>query len=316
MKTTLSLRQTLLATFGLTFLAAPTLADGLDKSLVPADSRIVAHLDIDALKATRVFREIRERSGGEFDENLDEMREELGVDPLEIFHSITVVSPTIKEESGALIVRGTRAIDDLLARLQQEEGYRSISSSGLSLHTWGGESEYDDSPIAYIHTPRGSDERIVVLSNRADMVVNAVRVLKGDAPNLSRADRPALKANPKPGTVVYAEIAERLEGVPDFEPISKVARMMRSLQVQIGENRGMLFLNAMLETESGEAAAKIGDIVSGAKALVSLAAGGEVPMILQDLLDALQVNVSGTFVTIDLSYDSATLIEELDALDD
>ncbi len=287
------LRSSWGAAFGLALLGAPALADGLDRSHVPADARAVVHIDLDALQKTHVFQEFRKRAGAEFDAQIEEARQELGVDPLKVFHSVTVVSPTVQEGSGTVIVRGSRAIDDLLARFQQEDEYSQIAVDGLTLHSWGGGGYSDDwnGPVAYVHSVPGSDERVIVLSNRAPLVVQTVHVLQGKAPSLKRADQPALKANPKPGTIAYVEVAERLDGMANFEPVSRVAKMMRAFQLQVGENNGRLFLSAILETANGADATKIGDIVTGAKALVSLATGGEVPLLAQDLLDALKSKI-------------------------
>ena len=305
-----------LALTGLLVLSAPALSQGYDPASLPAGIRWVAHLDVQALQKTVLFEEIRRAAGPDFEREfeLDELGLELDINPLEDIKSVTVFGSTTSEEKAAVMLRTSSKIDAIIDRLQEEEDYRSFQIDGYRVHSWEG----DEDALAYVHTPRRSEDRTVVISNDEDLLLSTVRVLDGRGRSLADARDPALRNKPSRGAFAFVDVAEGLSAFADVEQISSVAKMMRSFSLEVGENRGRFFLRGTLETRNGEDAQRIADIVNGAKALIPLLAGGfdELPMIVTDLIDGLQVSASGTYVTLEFSYDSRRLIDELKALEE
>ena len=293
-------------------------ANELRREYVAADAGMVFHLDADALKTTTLWRFAMDEAGPfgvqhELDE-LEEFKAEFGLDPLTDVKSVTVYGSSLEQDPSAVLIRVSERLDDALAVLKMQDGYRTIREGGFELHTFA---DGGDDVVAFIQELRGGD-RLVVLSESVEQTIRAARVVRGDAASLADDAGAALRAKPAPGSFLYVEVAGGLPGMHEFEPASQVFGLAQGIQFDVGEAGGSLFIHAALATGSNENAMDVADMVDGLLALARIALRAEdwAPREATNLLRALRVNARGNMVTIDFEYDVRALLETLKSLDE
>ena len=85
----------------------------------------------------------------------------------------------------------------------------------------------------------------------------------------------------------------------EIEPVSAVAKLAKTMALDVGEVRGELFAHVALDTRKPEDAQRIQQVLQGAVALVALMGDeehAETRTRLQHLLEALHLSVSNTRV--------------------
>jgi hypothetical protein len=296
-------------------LAGSAFGGELDKARVSAEARWVAHFDFAAFQKTTLFTEVMKESMLE-DFDIEEVKSELGIDPLKVVKSATLYGTGADPEDAVAIIVGTSEIDVLMAMLQGQDNYRSIQEGNLALHGWEENGEVDG--LWYVHqTPNGGD-RVIALSDDRANLMHAARVLRGELPNLSRASNPKFTASPRAGSYLFVAASD-LSGLSGVEPISAVAGMADRITVDIGEHEGRLYARVAIDTTDADDAANISSVVKGGIALLQIAAGasGEgVPPAARNLIQALKVQDRGTEVLLEFEYDTSRLIQEVKSLEE
>lgn len=296
----------------LALLASGALGGELNPEHVPADTRLLAHLDVEAIARSRVFQLIRKDGGVSFD--LDEIHQELGLDPFEDIRSITLYNTTDSTEGLIGLIAVNESIDAALERLQSEKGYRTVSAEGIELHVYAdGDEEW------YGYVERGGRDNLLLIGDELRPLLEAIWVVKGRSPSLADSpDGPAL--GPGLGSVLYLRAKAAIADLAGIEPASRIARLARSFTFDVGEHRGTLFADLTLETSSTDNALQIHDVLQGAIALVRIAGGmdGESRSsgTVRRLLGALDLQRSGNDVSVHFRYDTEVLVEELQGLDE
>jgi hypothetical protein len=301
-------------------LAPAVRADGLHKDRVPSAARWVVHLDIEALRKSRLYDVVREESTKDGSEGLDaglaHIRAFAGLDPTVDLKSITLYC-TVKSEKGCVaLLSGNGNVDGALQKLQTMEHYRTTVIGSYALHTWGGD---HDTWYAYANRTEGSDERLLVASQDTDQLVHAIALLQGGGETIASAPRAPFLALPSAGSILYAAAGESLNELGEIEPMSAVAKLARTVVLDVGEDRDGLFAHAALDTRKPEDAQRIQQVLQGAVALVALVGDEqhtEARAKLQHIVDAVHLTVSDTRVDADFRYDVKTLIEDLKSLKD
>jgi hypothetical protein len=307
------MKRLLLAATCLTLVAPASLAGGFDKRLISAEADWVAHLDVEALLTSSLFQSILSLEGElDFENNSEylELKAELGVDPLKVAKSLTLYGSEESPDEAIAILWATAEFDRVLERLKQEGDYRSFSDNGLAMHGWdeGG----GDGGAFHVYTT-SEGERLVVFAEDTDDIAAAVQVLTGGSPSLAQASEPKLKANPTVGSLLFVEAAGGLSALSGLDTLSTVAEMASGLMLEIGESRSRINLRLAVETESGEDARGITQIINGARALAAFA-GGDMPQSVHELINAVRVQSRGTQVLIEFSYDTEQLMRDFEEL--
>ena len=304
----------------LVLLAPPVAADALKKDRIPAGARWLAHLDVEAMRGSRMFALVREESAkdgsDEMEEGLVEIRAFAGLDPTQDFQSVTLYSASRSEEGCVALLAGDSKIDSALENLKALENYRTTPAQGYTLHTWGDDG---DTWYAYVHRAEGSEERVVVASQDTAEVVRAISVLERRGESLAQAAGPMIRAAPAVGSILFAAAGEGLDELGEIEPVSAVAKLAKAIVLDVGEARGALNARVSIDTRTPEDAQRIHQVLQGAVALVGLAGGDgqdEAGAKLQRLVEGLRFSVSNTRVDAVFRYDLEELLEDLRSLDE
>lgn len=294
-----------LALCGLALLAAPTLADGFDASVVPAGAGRLIHLDVSGLQRSGLWKHLEKSGLTEAFDDLEEVKEEFGIHPLEDIRSITLYDTGKELEHQTAVLVMNAKVDGALDRLTQVEGYRAVVAGGLTVHSWddGGETKY-----AYVHE-RGHDQRAVLLSDSSDRLLEGLRVMLGDAPSMA-SGRSKIMARPQPNTFLFAAMSGGFGDIGLHNKTSVLLGNAESALVELGADDENLFISAALVTETVDEATHLIELMRGARALARLVGGDEVPAELLDLLDAVHFNQRENEVRVDIVIEF-DLIEEL-----
>lgn len=305
------------ALLGLFCLAPATHADVLNREWVPAASAWVAHVNFEAFHTTAFGRALaRFTQSDEFDidgMSYQEFEGEWGFDPLEDLRSVTVFDAHGDMEEAAILVVASPRVDNLFERLRREHPSERIDADGLALEAWG-----DGGDRVLVHRLSLSNgDRLLVLSPNRQQVTAAVRVLRGDEPNMLSVPESAAIQRPTPGSFVYVTATGGFEKLGDFEPASQLAEMARSFMFELGESSGRAFARLSVEARSGEQADNLAAVINGARGFMALAVGQEdIPDEVRQMINSLRVNTQGTNVMLELDFDANRLVEMVHELAD
>jgi hypothetical protein len=301
-------------------LLAPTaVAGGLQKSRVPDGARWLVHLDVEAMKRSKLYEVVHEASGesgtNEMDEGLEHVRMFAGLDPTMDFQSVTLFCSGATPETCVAVFSGNAKIDTALEKLRTLATYHTTPVGNRALHTWG---DGHETWFAWVKRTEGSDERVVVASQDEDEVVREIGLREGNGETLASASRPSIVARPSSGSILFAAAGENLRELGDVHPVSAVAKLAQAIEVDVGEDHGDLRVHVGLDAHTAEDAQRIHQVLQGAVALVGLAGveHEEMAAKLQPLVDAIRLGVSNTRVDADFRYGVQALFDSLKSLDD
>jgi hypothetical protein len=305
------MKTLLLATAGWLFLSAAR-ADELKRDRLPADVDFVVHLDIEGFKQTELFRQAM-AEGGEMHvdlEDLAEIREEFGIDPLTDVRAVTLFKVQSEEDPTVVLFSSTDKVDQALELLKGKGGYRAAVSGGVQLHSWGDSDGDDERMFAYVHAPSGA-ERVVVLASNETSAARAARVLRGEEPSHATSGA-LLTLAPTRGSFLYVAAA-KIPGLDEFTPASQVIGLAQGIQLDLAEAGGFLRAHMGVTTASPEDALNVSNIANGLISIAKLA-GAEMGEALE-LLTGLRLNTRGSEVLLDFEFDVERLLEIFAALD-
>jgi hypothetical protein len=277
-------------------LVPASFTDGLERSTLPADVDFVAHVDLETLKTTELWKEFYAvlQADGELEE-LDEFEERFGIDPFTDVRAITLYKMKSEEEPTVALFTTSDKVDEALRRFQKEEGYHRLAEGAIELHSWREEDSSDETVYAYLHTRPGG-ERIVLIASNKESALRGARVLRGEEPSHAVGGAPLLIA-PDKGSFLYVSAAN-IPHLSEFSP-------------------GFLRAHLAVLTQLPEQAAQISDVVRGLVSLGGLALSGE-PMAAPalEILRALRISTRGSEVSVDFEYSVRELIDILRSLDE
>jgi hypothetical protein len=284
--------------------------DELRRERLPADVDLVMHLDIEGLRQTELWKRL-ESADQDFDLDLDELREieeDFGIDPLTDVRALTLFKVASEEEPTVVLFSSTTKVDGALEKLRKERNYRGLERGGIRLHAWGDPSEDHDSMFAYVHA--AGEERVVVLAQNEASALRAARVLRGEDPSHAKAGV-GLELAPQKGSFLYLAASE-IPHLDEITPASQVFGLAQGIHMDLGEAGGLLRGHMGVHTASAQAAFDVSNILNG---LVSMArlAGQELGEALE-LLTGLRVATRASQVMVDFEFDVARLFEILEDL--
>jgi hypothetical protein len=270
------------------------------------------------MKRSKLYEIVHEKSGkggtNQMDAGLAEVRMFAGLDPTMDFKSVTLYCTAQSEKSCVALLSGNAMIDGALEKLRTRENYRTTPVQNYALHTWGGDR---DTWYAYVVRKEGSEERVVVASQDTAELVRGIALLEHGGESLENASQPAIRATPGPGSILFAAAGESLSELGEVQPLSAVAKLAKTIAIDLGEDRGAFCAHVALDTRTPEDAQRVQQVLQGAVALAGLMGGDENEAAhakIQKLVDSLHLAVSNTRVDADFRYDVQSLFEDLKSL--
>jgi hypothetical protein len=282
---------------------------------VDAEASWMVHLDVEAITDSSLGRYILEH-GEEIDidlDDLDEIEEEIGIDPRRDILSATIYGGRGEDESPTVILLMTPRADEVLEKMRDQEHYRRLKVDDYTLHRW----EEDDRMYFHLRPDRRGERRIAVLSEDKSRVLDACRVLDGDRDSLADAraadeDEAEAIGRPRRGSLVFAFA----KGLPwlhdDDDPASAILQRSDRVLLEVRERGSTTMADLLISARSADDARNISDVVQGLLALGRIMAAEEPDLDeLGDILHDIKVESEHNDIRISLRIDSEKLTEHL-----
>jgi hypothetical protein len=302
------------ATPVLLLLAAPALADRLDPGVVDARARVLVHLDVQALKATTIFQLLREDKAEEIDAAVADFAAETGLNPLEDLRGVTIYALDVSQDRWIALLHTTDRVDAALQELRSQPGYSETQAGDKTIHSFA---NAHDRWYGHLFRAREGEQRLFALAEDSAALLEAVGVVDGERPGLDDAGEALVASQPSPGTVLFVSAATDLRELADFDPAAELSRLVRGVVFECGESERTFFALARLSSGTPDDALKIQRVIDGGLALASIIAEKtEEAQGLAELVSALDVQRTGTVVTLAFRHGARELYEKLSALAD
>lgn len=302
------------------------LAQGPDRSLVPADASFVVHVDLQrvfsVLGLDDLMDTLEDRDARELSDVLGRVEDRLRFNPREDIRSVTVFGRDLNGRTPGVVFITTDALDDALAALEEDgvvstdrQGglrFQIISGRGLVefLRVEGADVGDNDSLAIFVKELRGN-RRAVLVGERPDDILGAARVFEDQDLSLAGRRDTNLELRASSGSIVYVEATNSMEELLGESPASMLADKVRGLAVDVSEEQDNLRVQLTVATSSARDARDVESIIVGLRGLISLAEGLEdlddLPEIARGILNELDADADGNRVTVSVALPLAEL---------
>jgi hypothetical protein len=270
-------------------MAGLTQASQVDMKQVSADAKWAAHLDVDALMASKSMQKVREqiiKDHPNAESALAMIKTVWRFDPRTDLHGVTVYGTQLKKDTGVAIIRAKVDQKFLLDLVKLTPEYKTEKYGKYDLHTWVQDGKKHNSTFF--------QDDVLVFSPSVDELKAALDVLDGTKPNFTTKTPGSTPMLP-PGTILAAGAHGLGEAdLPCHSPLSKQADVA---WVFIGENQGEVFVRGALKVKDAEIAKKLKAVADGALALASLSKMDDADAL--KLIDAVKVTLADKVISVE-----------------
>jgi hypothetical protein len=242
-------------------------ADPLKLSQVPASAKWLAHVDVDAMRSSKVFQEMYQQcivaqGRGEL---IDRMGQMWGLDVRQDLHAVTLYGNRMVRGQGVLIVKATMDSSTVLDKARKAHDYRSQSYHDHEMHAWTPQKGAAKQQVA------GSFVKpdVLVLASSVDLLKSALDVLDGNSDSLQGKDAQLAGAVP-PGTMFLARAAGIDKSLAGDE--HAICAALESLDYAEGQHDHEWFGNLSVKAKDEAVAERIASTMEGAVSLLWLQA--------------------------------------------
>ena len=269
-------------------------AEPLDLKQVADDAKWVAHVDVDAMRASTVLQKAHEqmlKKHPEVEKHLAKVREIWKFNPCTDMHGATFYDTQIKKGSGIAIVHAKVDRRLMLEKAKQAPEHRAVNYGKYELHSWTHDkgSKHQRSMTGTFYKPD-----VLVFGNSVEAVTAALDVLDGTKPNIAGKDGP-LAAKVPPGAMFVARAVGLSQA--DLPCKSPLAKQVDTLMVAAGENHGESFLVGKLTVKQPEIAQQMKAVADGFLAVAALTHGGDADAM--KLIGALKVTAADKTLSVE-----------------
>lgn len=274
---------------------AGAVAAPLEFSRVAVDATWLAHLDVDAMRASPLARRFCQHatdSQQHLRQRLDDLRDRLGLDLAKDLHGITLYGKELREGQGVLLLEADFKVETILNRIAEAPDYKLLELDGRELHSWthtrGGKQ----------HPVHGAFFRptLLVLSPNRDALIAALDVLDGRQASLKGKDSPLAAAPPHGAMLAVRAVALDRTALRFKSPL---VTQSETFHLDAAEAEGELKIAATLGLKSSEAVEQIEAILRGMRAMAELRAGEEPEAAV--LMRRLKTEMDGKTIRLDFS---------------
>ena len=297
-------------TLALLLLAAPLAnlqAAKINPAQVPADSRWVLHVDLDAFKGTTLGKHVLNEIDAKAKKQLQAFEGIFGINLENGLHGATAFGNGEKDK-GVLLIHADADKEKLLNFAILNDKYEKSTHGKHEIHSLP-----DDKKPGKRNFFCFYNNGTVVAGPGADLVTRSVDVLDGEASSLTlNEDLRALgKFVPTPVALGYGDFSTLLKHNKD--PKAEILKKVSSIGLAIGEQDGVFKSATGLAASDEESATQVENLIRGIVALGALT-GAENPEVAK-LANAVKVKREANFVTLRFEMNSQELIALLETLD-
>lgn len=296
--------------------ASTALGGPINPREVPAKSRAIVHVDIEALLESEIGEFILDHADG-LDE-LQEVKQELGIDPLKDISDITVCLLGNDEEDVVILATVSDAIEAVLEKLDDfgdEIDHDVRQRYGGDLHTF----RIDGKRVgALVREARGG-YRIAVSPN-ADLLEIVGETIDGDRESIRGRDHALGRIRARDGAFIQLMVFDLSDLPMNRELPGQIADKVTGVFAQIGEADGKVFFNARIGLDDEDDAKDLVKVGQGFLALLTFAQmlddehDEELAMVIE-LAKSLWIDRDGSVVEVSLELDAEQVMELIEQAD-
>lgn len=269
----------------------------LDPKQVSEQATWLVHLDVDAMRESRVVQQAYGKYlelNPEAEKQLAKLRQQFGFELKKDLHGITLYGSRLAKlgkDDGVLLIHAdlNRSTAESLVRLGAD--YRASAYQGYELHRW---TESKDKPDAHVMFGTFCKSDLVLIGSSEREVKAALDVLDGRTASLAGTAAPLAAALPE-GAVVVARARGLAEAELPFK--SPLVTQSETFSLVVGERNGESFAEARLLTKSPQTAEQVKAIVEGLRAMGELQRSSDQGFV--RLLGKLKANVNDKAVDVE-----------------
>ena len=249
-----TMKNTLLTLLGLALVLTVGQAAKVDKINISNDAKFVAHLDLDAFRASKIgttlLERVRQEEGREKFEALVEI---IGFDPLTVIQGATM-SGNGEEDNGILIVRHKADNAKLLAFMKLDEHYRKTEHGKHEIHGAGDRGDGERGYVSFVN-----DTTAVMVPSR-ELAAKAIELVngKGAAKKLPPSLVSIGKDTKNAFLVAYADVSA-ISNIDD----ENIKQMAKEASLVLGESDGKLILSLAVDAYDADTAEQMEAMVNG-----------------------------------------------------
>ena len=277
----------------------------LDFAQVPAGAVWVVHADFDALRQSKVYREVVQRTAHRkpLAGYLAKINGQLGMDVAEDLHGMTVFGTKLSATTAVLIMHADWDPQTFRRKMALAPEHAVSDDGRYEIHRFARNDQ------GRIRTVAGAcwEAGTFVFGQTPGDVKLGLDVLDGRVPRLAgRAS--ALAAEVPSGTVFLARMVAGENSLPVESPLLK---HIEQIDLACGENAGACFARGRLLAKTSEGAEQAKRAIEGVLAIARLNVAGSDAA--KKLLDRLQVRADGRVVRLDLDAPAADIASVLES---
>jgi len=288
--------------------AAPVV-DGPNLDYVAADASWVVHFDVQTFVNSKIGQRLMdERADFEFREEMDEIRRELDVEPLELVRWITAYGEGGPDDGPEVVIAETTdALDRIIEKAGEEaDEYRTISIGDYKVHAWEG---------GYAHIRERADRRLVVFTEDDDQLRRALKVIDDD--DASAEDEETMTVDGRKGMFLFVRLIDFEWMGHRGEKMSVVADKARTMSLLAGETDGTAWATLQVAMEREQDARDLADIAQGFIALGRVMAREDEELRrYQSLLRSIRIDADGASLMLNIEFDPEQVLFDDDEGDE
>lgn len=298
-------------TFGVSIvllgLAASAWAGGAFTDRVVGDAAWVAHVDWQALLASRTGASLLEMAklNPGLQQGLDEIRRQTGMDLLTDVRGATMFGTDANALHGVAVFDATVEPNRLIDIARKMEGYRQSRFGSLTIHQW-------TAPEGERHgeTIYGCvfDRQTVLLGDDAALMRRALDVLAGKAQSLSASKALSLLPASREGAILIAA-ANELKFPAKKGKRNPLVEKLSAAGILLGEKDGVLYAEVSVTAKTEADGKQLREIVQGFAALFNLAKEQDENAHLRDLGEEIRVSGEGQSAKLSVTLPAESLMK-------
>ena len=291
-----------LTLLGLALALTVSEAASINKADISSDAKFVAHLDLDAFRASKIgttlLKKIRKEVGLE---KLDALVEIIGFDPLTALKGATM-SGNGEEDNGILVVRHKADNAKLLAFMKLDEHYRKTEHGKHEIHGAGDRGDGKRGYVSFVN------DTTAVLAPSRELAGDGIDLVNGKG--AAKQIPPSLTAIGKKATNAFITAHADIESIKDQIDDESFKAMVRQGALVMGETDGKLILSLAVDTYDADTAQQLEAMVNGLIGFAKL--GQEENPEIKDILNGLKVSRDKVSVSIHFAITVEKLLEMID----
>ena len=281
-------------------------AEKVDKINISKDAKFVAHLDLDAFRASEIGTTMLKKMRQDFSlpdgsEKLDALIEIIGFDPLTAIQSATL-SGNGEEDNAVLAMRHKGDSTKLLAFMKLHEHYRKTEHGKHEIHGVGDRRDGERGYVSFVNTTTAVMAPSRELVAKAIDLVNGKGAAKQVPPSLDMISKEAKSVF----LMAYADVESLKEHIDDVN----VSQMAKKVALVLGGSDGNLVLSLEVDAYSADTAEQMEAMVNGLIGFARL--GQEENPEIMDILKGMKVKRNEATISIHFAMGMNKFLELID----